>query len=81
MKLKKGDNVIVITGKDKGKKGEIVRVLREKDRVVVSGVAMIKRHMKPKGKEKTGSIVEVESSIHASNVKLAEKKVAAKKAK
>jgi large subunit ribosomal protein L24 len=67
--IKKGDKVIVLTGKDKGAKGDILKVMG--DRVVVSGVAKIKRHMKPKNRNEKGSIVEKESSIHISNVKLA----------
>ena len=65
--VKKGDQVVVITGKDKGKKGSIVKVLTEENRVVVSGVNMIKRHTKP-SRAGGGGIVEREASIHVSNV-------------
>jgi large subunit ribosomal protein L24 len=70
MKLKKGDNVIVIAGKHKGEKGKLARVNRETERVVIEGVGSVTRHVKAKGNAK-GSIVKGEASIHASNVKLA----------
>ena len=66
MTFKKGDNVIVITGKHKGAKGAVARVLG--DRVIVDGVNKVKRHMKPKKTNEKGSIVEREASMHASNV-------------
>ncbi len=66
-RVKKGDKVKILTGKDKGKEGEILRVLRENDRVLVSGVNMVKRHTKPSAAS-TGGIVEKELSIHISNV-------------
>lgn len=68
LKIKKGDKVIVISGKDKGKSGEILRVLRAKDRVVVAGVNMVKRHKKPTKMGEQGGIVAQESTIHISNV-------------
>ncbi len=69
MKIKKGDNVEVVTGKDAGKRGRVLRVDRDRDRVVVEGVAMIKRHTRPNPQKKIqGGIVERESAIHASNV-------------
>jgi len=66
-RIKKGDNVIVTTGRDKGKKGEILRVLRDKKRVIVKGVNVVKRHTKP-SPNNPGGIVEKELSIHVSNV-------------
>ena len=72
-KLKKGDEVIVTTGKDKGKKGNILRVITDTSRVVVSGVNMIKRHMKP-SRDSAGGIVAREGTIHISNVALADPK-------
>jgi len=66
-RLKKGDKVVVIAGKDKGKEGEILKVLRENDRVVVSGVNVVKRHTKPSAAS-AGGIVEKELSLHISNV-------------
>ena len=66
-RIKKGDQVVVITGKDKGKKGDVVRVLG--DRVVVSNINMIKRHTKPNPQVgQAGGVVEREASIHISNV-------------
>jgi len=69
MKLHRDDTVVVIAGKHKGRIGKIVRVLPEDGRVVVEGVAMVKRHMKAQGGQ-AGSIVEKEASIHVSNVAL-----------
>ncbi len=67
-KVKKGDKVVVITGKDKGKTGEILRVLREKARVVVAGINMNKRHKKAGRIGEAGGIISQEGSIHVSNV-------------
>lgn len=66
-KVRRGDRVTVTTGKDKGKSGEILRVLRDKDRVLVQGVNMIKRHTKAT-QNSQGGIIEREASIHVSNV-------------
>jgi large subunit ribosomal protein L24 len=66
-KYKKGDTVIVLTGRDKGKKGEIIRVLPEKSRAYVQGVNVVKRHTKPT-QTAAGGIVEKEASIHVSNL-------------
>lgn len=66
-KLKKGDKVIVITGKDKGKTGEIAKMLVAANKVVVSGVNLVKRHTKP-SQENAGGIVSKEAPIHISNV-------------
>jgi large subunit ribosomal protein L24 len=65
--LKKGDTVEVIAGKEKGRTGKILKVLREKDRVVVEKLNLVKKHKKPDNKSK-GGVVEIEGSIHASNV-------------
>ncbi len=67
LKIKKGDKVVVITGRDKGKKGEVLRVLRAEDRVVVQGVNMVKRHTRPAAGS-PGGIIEKEGAIHVSNV-------------
>jgi large subunit ribosomal protein L24 len=72
-KIKKGDQVIVITGRDKGKQGQVLEVLRERDRVIVEGVARVKRHTKVRQSQRgarTGGIETIESSIHISNVML-----------
>ena len=68
-KIRKGDEVIVITGRDKGKKGSVLNVLREDERVVVQGVNIVKRHQRQSAKAQ-GGIVEKELSIHVSNVAL-----------
>ena len=73
MHVKKGDKVIVITGKDKGKSSTVVNVIREKNRVVLEGVNMMKKHIKAKKAGTKGGIVEIPMSMDASNVKLAEK--------
>lgn len=66
-KIKKGDKVTVITGRDKGKKGEVLRVVREADRVVVQGINIVKRHTRPTAST-PGGIVEQEAPLHISNV-------------
>ena len=70
MKVKVGDNVKVLTGKDKGKEGKVLYTLRKKDRVVVEGVNIVKKRMKPSRMNETGGILEVENPIHVSNVKV-----------
>lgn len=70
MHVKKGDNVIVMIGKDKGKKGKVLKAVPKTNRVVVEGVNVYKKHKKPgRGTEK-GSIVEITRSVDVSNVKL-----------
>jgi large subunit ribosomal protein L24 len=69
MRIKRGDQVVVITGRDKGKKGEVLRVDRERNRVLVQGVHMVKRHQR-QTQTSAGGINEFESMIHASNVAL-----------
>ncbi|HEV8014687.1 MAG TPA: 50S ribosomal protein L24 [Stellaceae bacterium] len=66
-KIKKGDKVVVLAGRDKGKSGEVLRVVRADNRVVVQGVNMMKRHTKPRPGE-PGGIVEKEAAVHVSNV-------------
>lgn len=70
MKLKKGDTVQVLAGKDVGKKGEISRVLRDRDRVIVDGVNLVKKHQKPTRATMQGGIIDKEMPIHVSNVAL-----------
>ena len=71
MRIRKNDQVQVIAGRDKGKRGRVLQVLPEKDRVVVEGVATIKRHTKPNPQKNVkGGIVEREATIHVSNVML-----------
>ena len=67
-KLKKGDSVIVIAGKDKGKKGEIIKVM-DNGKVLITDVNLVKKHVKPNpNKEETGGIIEREMPLHASNI-------------
>lgn len=68
-KIKKGDNVIVIAGKDKGAKGEVLKVIPDENRVVVRGVNVVKRHQKP-GQMDPGGVKTFEAPIHVSNVAL-----------
>jgi len=70
--VKKGDQVTVISGKEKGKSGKIIAVLTEKQRVVVEGLQMIKKHVKKSQQNPNGAILDREGSIHISNVKKAE---------
>ncbi len=81
MKVKVGDNVKVIAGKDKGKEGKIIKILRKEHRVVVEGINMVKKHVKPRGMNEVGSIVDVEAPIHISNIKLEVKNAKVKSAK
>lgn len=67
-KLKKGDQVKLIAGKDKGKTGTVLKVDRENGRVVVDGLNIVKKAMKPRSQGEKGSIVEIEAPIHISNV-------------
>ncbi len=66
-KIKKGDEVIVLTGRDRGKSGEVLEVRRSENRVVVQGVNMIKRHQRPTQAQR-GGIIEREAAVHISNV-------------
>jgi len=68
--VRKGDTVIVVAGKERGKKGKVLRVIPEKGRVVVERLNMIKKHQKPTQKIRQGGIIEREGSIHLSNVML-----------
>jgi large subunit ribosomal protein L24 len=69
--VKKGDQVTVIAGKEKGKSGKIIHVMTDKQRVIVEGLQMIKRHTKKSQQNPNGAIIEREGSIHISNVKKA----------
>ncbi len=76
MKLKKGDQVVVITGKDKGKKGEITKVIPADSKVIVSGINMMTKHKKPT-QFAQGGLEKMEAPIHVSNVALADPKTGA----
>ena len=69
MHIKKGDNVVIITGKDKTKKGKVVRVLVKENKVIIEGLNMMKKHQRPRKSGEKGSIKSIEMPIHASNVK------------
>jgi large subunit ribosomal protein L24 len=69
MKIKKGDFVVVTTGKDKGKKGNVIRAIPTEDRVVIEKVNLITKHQKARGKA-SGGRIQYEAPIHASNVKV-----------
>ena len=77
-KLKKGDEVLVMRGKNRGKRGKVIRFLPREDKVIVEGLNMVKRHCRPSAKMKQGGIIEQEAPIHKSNVKVV---AAAKKEK
>ena len=67
-KLRKEDTVEIIAGKDKGKRGRILKILREKDRVVVEGVNIVKKAQKRRRQQDRGGIIELEAALHSSNV-------------
>jgi large subunit ribosomal protein L24 len=71
--VKKGDEVVVISGASKGKRGRVIAVLRKKQRVIVEGAAMIKRHLRKSQQHPQGAIIEREGTIHWSNVMKAER--------
>ena len=73
MKIKKGDNVVVISGKDKGKTGQVVRVFPREGRLIVEGIAVHKRHTRRVGNQ-SGRIIEMSLPVHASNVMLVDPK-------
>jgi large subunit ribosomal protein L24 len=69
-KLRKGDEVVVLAGKDVGRRGTITRVMPDSDRVIVDGVNMVKKHTKPRGQVMQGGIIDKEMPIHVSNIAL-----------
>ena len=74
MKIKKGDNIIVIAGKDRGKKGKVVKSLPVLNKVVVEGINMVKRRQRPKKQGQKGQVVSVAMPINVSNVMLVDPK-------
>jgi large subunit ribosomal protein L24 len=70
LKIKKGDEVVVLAGKDVGRRGTVSRVLPDADKVIVDGINMVKRHTKPRGQVMQGGIIDKEMPIHISNVAL-----------
>ena len=68
MQIRKNDSVMVIAGKERGKTGKVLKVLLDKDAVIIERTNMVKRHTKPRGPQQPGGIVEKEARIHASNI-------------
>ncbi|MDO9224134.1 MAG: 50S ribosomal protein L24 [Caulobacter sp.] len=73
-KIKKGDRIVVLTGKDKGKTGDVVRVFPKEERVVVGGINMVQRHTKPSQLDPQGGIKHKEAPLHVSNVAVVDSK-------
>ena len=73
MKIKVGEIVRVITGEHKGKEGKITKILKDQ-RVIIEGINIVKKHVKPNAKNETGGVLDIESPIHISNVKVINKK-------
>ncbi|AIL47424.1 50S ribosomal protein L24 [Elizabethkingia anophelis] len=76
LKIKRGDNVIVTTGRKeiKGKVGEVIEIIKDKNRAVVAGLNIVKKHVKPSAQNPQGGIVEKEASIHISNLAIVDPK-------
>ena len=70
IKIKKDDNVLVIAGEHRGSEGKVVKIIKEKNRAIVEGVNMIKKHAKPSAQNPQGGIIEKEAAIHISNLSL-----------
>ena len=81
MKVRVGDKVKILAGKDRGKEGKVLVTLKKKDKVVVEGINIVKKHMKPSQMNETGGILSVEAPIHVSNVKVIEGKDSKKETK
>lgn len=81
MKIKVNDNVMVIAGEDKGKTGKVLKTLKSSNKVIVEGVNIAKRHVKPRTTEDKGGIFDIEMPIHVSNVKLVSEKETKKEVK
>jgi large subunit ribosomal protein L24 len=73
LKIKKGDHVVVVTGKDKGKKGEVLKVLPAENRAIVKGVSMVRRHQRQTASQE-GGIITKEAPIHISNIAIEDPK-------
>ena len=81
MKVRVGDKVKILAGKDRGKEGKVLVTLKKKDKVVVEGINIVKKHMKPNAMNQSGGILSVEAPIHVSNVKVIEGKDSKKETK
>ena len=79
MKVKVNDNVLVLAGKDKGKTGRVIKTIAKKDKVVVEGINIVKKHVKPNRANENGGIFDIEAPIHISNVKKIEEEKSSKK--
>ncbi len=76
MKVKVGDNVLILAGKDKGKEGKVIRTIKKDSKVVVEGINIVKKHSKPTNTNDKGGIFDIEAPIHVSNVKVISAEVA-----
>ena len=74
MNFKVGDKVVVISGKDKGSEGKIIKTLKDENKVIVEGINMVTKHVKPNAQNENGGIVKKEAPIHASNVMIIDPK-------
>lgn len=74
MNLKVGDKVVVISGKDKGSEGKIIKTFKKDNKVLVEGINMVTKHVKPNAQNENGGIIKVEAPIHASNVMIIDPK-------
>ncbi len=81
MKIKVGDTVLVIAGKDKGKTGTVIKTLKKIDKVVVDGINIVKKHQKPNNTNDKGGIIEMPAPLHVSNVKKVDDKATKKPSK
>lgn len=81
MKIKVGDEVLVIAGRDKGKNGKVIKTLKNEEKLVVEGINIVKKHVKPRNNQDKGGIFDIEAPIHVSNVKKIEKEKATKSKK
>ena len=81
MKIKVGDEVLVIAGRDKGKNGKVIKTLKKEDKVVVEGINIVKKHVKPRNGQDKGGIFDIEAPIHVSNVKKIENETRKQKKK
>ena len=70
MNIKKGDNVIVLTGRDKGKHGKVLKVLRQIDKAIVEGINVVKKHQRARKSNEKGQILNIPSPIHISNIRV-----------
>ncbi len=81
MKIKVGDNVKIIAGKDKGKTGTVIKTLKKVDKVIVEGINIVKKHQKPTNNNDKGGIIEMSAPIHVSNVVKTDEKTTKKSSK